>query len=148
MDPQVEAGTVHVVCPHCQVANRVVAERLRDAQCGHCGRPLFEGRPIAVGAAEFERHVGRSDLPVVVDFWAPWCAPCRTMAPVFEAAARELEPQFRFVKVNTDEEPELAARHGIRGIPTLAIFRGGKQTARTSGAMSAPQFIAWVRANG
>ncbi|MCX8115793.1 MAG: thioredoxin TrxC [Burkholderiaceae bacterium] len=147
MDTKVEAGTLNVVCPHCHVAERVSADRLRGAQCGQCGKPLFEGHPVAVGAAEFERHVGSSDLPVVVDFWAPWCAPCRMMAPVFEAVARELEPQFRFVKVNTDEEQQLAARHGIYGIPTFAIFKDGAEVARTSGAMMPAPFMAWVRSH-
>lgn len=126
-----------VACPHCHAANRVGADRLDEAQCSECGKALFEGRPVAVDADEFERHIGRSDLPIVVDFWAPWCAPCRMMAPVFEAAARELGPRFRLLKVNTDDERELAARHRNYGISTFVIFTRGVEVARTSGAMTA-----------
>jgi thioredoxin 2 len=147
MDVTAQATTVSVVCPHCHLGHRLAGDALTAASCDGCGRSLFDGHPAAVSAAEFTRHISETDLPVVVDFWAPWCAPCRMMAPVFETAARELEPQFRFLKVNTDEETDLAIRHGIRAIPTLVVFRGGKEAARISGAMSAPKFIDWVRAN-
>jgi thioredoxin 2 len=106
-----------------------------------------DAHPVALTGADFDRHIAKSELPVVVDFWAPWCGPCRTMAPVFERAAKELESAFRFVKVNTDDEQAIAARHGIRGIPTLAIFRKGVEVARTSGAMDATRLVAWVRQN-
>ena len=149
---EIPSNPVHtnIVCPHCHTTNRVRNDRLSQGdggQCGQCGRALFDAHPVALKDADFDRHLTRSELPVVVDFWAPWCGPCRTMAPVFERAAKELEPRFRFVKVNTDDEQALAARHGIRGIPTLAIFRGGVEVARTSGAMDAARFIAWVRDN-
>jgi thioredoxin 2 len=135
------------VCPHCHAANRVDRDRLGGAVCAHCGKPLFAGHPVGVGAAEFERHVAASDLPVVVDFWAPWCAPCRTMVPVFDAAARELEPQVRFVKVNTDENAALAARHRVHGIPTFAIFKGGAEVARMAGALTPGPFRDWIRSH-
>jgi thioredoxin 2 len=146
MEPQADSRPLAVACPHCHAANRVDADRLGQARCGECGKALFEGRPIAVDTDGFERHIG-SDLPVAVDFWAPWCAPCRMMAPVFEAAARELEPRLRLLKVNTDDEGRLAARHRIYGIPTFAIFKRGVEVARISGAMTAQRLTAWVRAH-
>jgi thioredoxin 2 len=137
-----------VVCPHCHSANRVPAERLSDgATCGKCKGTLFAGEPLELDAIAFERHVGRSDLPLVVDFWAPWCGPCRSMAPAFAQAARTLEPRFRLAKVNTEAEQDLAARFGIRSIPTIAIFRNGKEVARQAGAMDAASIVRWVQAN-
>lgn len=140
--------SVQVVCPHCHTVNRMPAEKLGDgAICGRCKSALFAGEVVELDEAAFDRHVQRSDIPVVVDFWAPWCGPCRMMAPQFEQAAGRLEPEFRLAKVNTEVEQQLAARHGIRSIPTLAIFRQGREIARTSGAMPADALVSWIRAN-
>jgi len=148
MSIETSSATVNVPCPHCATANRVLAARLADGpRCGSCKSPLFEGRPVELDGAAFRRHVAHSGLPLVVDFWAPWCAPCRTMAPVFERAARMLEPRARLAKVNTDEEQALAGALGIRGIPTLALFKGGQEVARTSGAMDESRLVAWVRSH-
>jgi thioredoxin 2 len=136
-----------VVCPHCHSPNRVPAARLAEGgNCGNCRGGLFAGEPVELGAAAFDKHVGRSAIPVVVDFWAPWCGPCRMMAPAFAQAARELEPHYRLAKVNTEEEQQLAARFGIRSIPTLAIFKGGREVARQAGAMDAGSLVRWIRA--
>ena len=138
--------SLHVVCPVCDAVNRVPAERLgAEPKCGQCHRPLFSGAPTTLDEGRFARHLGRSDLPLLVDFWAPWCGPCRMMAPAFEAAARELEPRVRLVKVNTEEAQGLASRLVIRSIPTLALFRGGAEVARTTGAMDASRIVAWTR---
>jgi len=140
------AEPVHVICPHCDAVNRVPSARLGEgAKCGRCHAPLFTGAPVALDEQRFDHHVGRGDLPLVVDFWAPWCGPCRAMAPAFEEAARRLEPGARLVKVNTEEAQALAMRLGIRSIPTLAIFRGGREIARTAGAMDLGSLVAWVR---
>ncbi|MDZ4252926.1 MAG: thioredoxin TrxC [Sulfuritalea sp.] len=137
---------VIVVCPHCHAANRLPGERLADgATCGKCKGPLFSGKPVELGAANFDSHVGRSDIPLLVDFWAPWCGPCRTMAPAFAQAAQQLEPEFRLAKVNTEDEQLLAARFGIRSIPTLALFRNGREVARQAGAMDTASLVRWVR---
>ncbi len=137
-----------IVCPHCAALNRVAAGRdARAARCGKCGKALFEGRPVAVDAAGFDRHVGRDTLPVLVDVWAPWCGPCRMMAPAYEAAAAQLEPGMRLLKLDSEAHPAIAARLGIRGIPTLLLYRGGRELARQSGAMTAPQIIDWARAH-
>ncbi|HEX5767218.1 MAG TPA: thioredoxin TrxC, partial [Burkholderiales bacterium] len=119
---------VQVVCPSCLTANRVPDKRLRESpRCGKCRAPLLAGDPVALDDSSFEALVGRTELPVVVDFWAPWCGPCRAMAPQFERAARELKGRARLVKVNTEEAPGLASRLGIRAIPTIALFRGGAE---------------------
>jgi thioredoxin 2 len=145
-----EVGTmaepVHVVCPKCSGVNRVPAARLGGGPaCGKCRAPLFQGHPATLTAATFDAHVGRSDIPVVVDFWAPWCGPCRTMAPAFESAAAALEPRVRLAKVDTQAEAALAARFGIRSIPTLVAFRGGQEAARQAGALDAAGIAAWVQ---
>ena len=138
---------LHIVCPHCHTTNRVPRDQLVSApDCGKCHQPLFTGHPVALDEAAFEKHIARSQVPVLVDFWAPWCGPCRAMAPQFEAAARELEPHMRLAKVNTEEAQQLGARLQIRSIPTLALFVGGREVARQPGAMGAVDIVRWARA--
>jgi len=137
--------SVQVACPACLAANRVPAARLaEDPTCGKCGAALLDGAPAELGEAQFDAFVQRTALPVLADFWAPWCGPCRAMAPQFERAARELKARARLVKVNTDEAQGLAARYGIRAIPTLMLFRNGAEVKRASGAMDAGALARWV----
>lgn len=141
---------VHVVCPSCAAVNRVPDDRLNDAaaaRCPKCGAALFPGTPIDVTGEDLRRHVARSDLPVVVDCWAAWCGPCRMMAPAFAEAAAGLATRVRFLKLDTDRESEAAGGLGIRSIPTLILFRGGREIARQAGAQTAPQIRRWVEAH-
>jgi thioredoxin 2 len=139
---------IHAVCPWCGAVNRIPRSRpASQAKCGSCHKHLFSGKPVDANVESFERHIVRNDIPVVVDFWAPWCGPCRAMAPAYERAAGELEPDFRLLKLNTEEAPSMATRYEIRSIPTMMLFAGGKPIAQTSGAMSAPAIVSWVKAH-
>ena len=137
-----------LVCPDCQAPNRIPSSRLADgARCGKCKQPLFGGHPIALTDQTFDKHLSRSGIPLIVDFWAPWCGPCKMMAPFFEQAAAELEPDVRLAKVNTDENRALAMRYQINSIPTTAVFKGGREVARQPGAMNLPQLLQWIKSN-
>ena len=140
--------SLHIVCPHCDTANRVGAARLADhPSCGKCKQPLFAAAPLELTADNFQRHIEGNDIPVLVDFWAPWCAPCRMMAPAYAQAAQRLEPQVRVAKLNTEEAQQLAAKYAIRSIPTLALFQNGREVARQAGAMDAAGILRWVDAH-
>lgn len=137
--------TVHIVCPHCERINRIPASRLGEApNCGHCHQHVFTGHPVELTQANFQRYIEDNDIPVVVDFWAPWCGPCQMMAPEYAAAAQELEPNVRLAKVNTEAEPRLANQFGIRSIPTLALFEAGREVTRQAGAMRKPDIVRWA----
>jgi thioredoxin 2 len=134
-----------VACPVDAALNRVPRERLGQApKCGKCGNLLFQGKPVVLNAANFERHASKSDLPLLIDFWAAWCGPCRMMAPAFEEAAARLEPRMRLGKLDTEAEPAIAARYGIQGIPSLVLVAKGRELARISGAMPASAIISWA----
>lgn len=141
-------SNTNIVCPHCDAVNRVPSERLTENPvCGKCRKPLFAGSPVALTDSNFDRHLSRNDLPLVVDFWAPWCGPCKMMAPAYEQAAGQIEPRARLAKVDTEQNQMLAQRFAIRSIPTLSVFRNGQQVASQPGAMNLPQLLQWIQAN-
>ena len=140
------AETLQIACPHCHAINRVPAAPLHEGPaCGRCKSRLFAGEPFALNATHFDIHASRSDTPLLVDFWAPWCGPCRTMAPAYEQAAKLLEPHLHLAKVDTEAQPALGTRFGIRSIPTLALFHRGRELARQSGAMPLQGIVQWAR---
>ena len=136
---------MELVCAHCHAVNRVLPERLNDhPKSGKCGEPVLSGGPVALDSGTFQRFIGRNQLPVVVDFWAPWCGPCRAMAPIYQQVAQQLGNRYRFAKVDTEAQPELAQQFAIRSIPTLALFNNGREVARQAGAMQAAQLQQWL----
>jgi thioredoxin 2 len=143
------SNPLHITCPSCISVNRVQPERLGDRPlCGQCKQPLFSGKPVELKADSLQTLLAHTDIPVLVDCWAPWCGPCRAFAPIFEQAAQQLEPRIRLAKLNTEEEPAAAGRWGIRSIPTLLLFKGGKEVQRISGALPLPQLRQWLQQNG
>ena len=140
------SDSLHLVCPHCHAVNRVPAARLgQKPNCGQCHQPLFTSQPVELTAVTFVKHLERSDIPILIDFWAPWCGPCKIMGPAFAQAAGMLEPQVRLAKVNTEAEPALGAQYNIRSIPTLALFRNGREVARQAGVMTGQDIGPWVQ---
>lgn len=138
-----------ISCPHCQATNRVPAERLGDdPSCGRCGHALLPDHPVELTDASFASVTGKTELPVVVDIWAPWCGPCRMMAPQFAQAAAQMKGRAMFAKLNSDAHPQASDRLGVRSIPTMVVFRGGREVARISGAMNAQQIVQWVAQAG
>ncbi len=148
---------LHIVCPQCDAVNRIPQcdavnripkSRIQNApKCGKCHQPLFSAQPVELNTTNFNKHIARNDIPVLVDFWAPWCGPCKMMAPAYTQAAQSLEPSMRLVKVNTEDEQALGAQYGIRSIPTLAVFKKGQEIARQAGAMSASDIVSWAQAH-
>ena len=140
--------TQHIVCPACNAVNRIPAARMTDdPKCGKCHQSLFLGKPLELTSSNFQTQISRNDIPVVVDFWAEWCGPCKMMAPAFEQAAVQLEPTARLAKLNTEIEQDIAARFRIQSIPTIAIFRNGREIARQAGAVGAADIVRWVQAH-
>ncbi len=140
------SDSLHLVCPHCHSINRVPTARLGEQpNCGQCHQPIFAGQPLELTDSTFARYINKNDVPILVDFWAPWCGPCKMMAPAFKEAAALLEPHVRLAKVNTDVEQTVGAQYRIRSIPTLILFKGGRELARQAGAMTTQDIVRWTR---